>query len=244
MTKMTWAAALIGGATGAAADGFADGVWTIGVLGAVSTSEYAGEKTSFGGVPILSYDTDRLHVGFDGLSYRAIEYGPASLSVLLGYRLAPDFPKGALFNGLKKRDFAVEAGLGGQLEFGDAYFGVEFMQDISGAHQGFEAIADAGYVLSLGDVEVDASVGAKYRTAKLNQYLYGVRASEATAARRAFAADGAITGFAGLSVAYRVTDYITATAQIEYEDLGESADSPLVGRRGIFSGGLGVMVHF
>ncbi len=216
----------------------ADGNWTVGVLGAGATGIYVGEDDAFGFVPILSYDTEKFHIGVDGLSYQIYDYGLGQIDVSLGYRQAPEFPdKEPLFDGLKRED-TLELGIGTQLEFGDVYFGLNALADIADEHGGTEADITLGYVIVAGGFQIDAAVGATFRDKKLNQYLYGVSAAEATAGRSAFQAQDTTTAFANLTVAYAITDNITALAQIGYEDLGQNSDSPLV--RKSSSNGFGV----
>lgn len=208
----------------------ADGQWTIGVLGGGATGVYVGEKDEAGFVPLLSYDTEKLHVGLDGLSYQVYDYGLGQVDVVLGYRGAPSFPtKNSLFDGLK-RDDALELGISTQLDFGDIYLGLDTLTDITDAHGGTEADLTIGYVMAAGRFQLDAAVGARFRNDKLNQYLYGVSASESTSARSAFAAKNTTTGFANLTAAYAITENLAALAQISYEDIGNNRKSPLVAK--------------
>ncbi|MCK0122704.1 MipA/OmpV family protein [Loktanella sp. F6476L] len=222
----------------------ADGPWTIGVFATGATDVYLGDDQEVGFAPIISYDTDRLHIGVDGLSYQFYDYGLGQLDVVLGYRGAPVFPdKNPRFAGLK-RDDAVEAGISTQLAFGNAYVGLNTLTDITDAHGGTEADLTIGYTTLVGDVQFDASVGARYRTAKLNQFLYGVSDVEATTNRRAYTANDTTTAFADITIGYAVTDAIIAVAQIGYEDIGENIDSPLTSKSSALGVGLGLVWSF
>lgn len=228
----------------AATSASADGPWTIGVFAIGSTDVYLGDDQEVGFAPIISYDTEKLHVGVDGLSYQVYDYGLGQLDVVLGYRGAPAFPdKNARFAGLE-RDDAVEAGISTQLAFGNAYVGLSTLTDISDAHGGTEADVTFGYATLIGDVQIDVSVGARYRTAKLNQYLYGVSAAEATADRSAYTANDTTTAFADITIGYALTENVTAVAQIGYEDIGENLDSPLISKSSALGVGLGVAWRF
>lgn len=240
MYKKLMSVALIGIASGASAEG----QWTIGVLAVGATDVYAGADDAASVAPIISYDTDKLHIGFDGLSYQVYDYGPGQVDVALTYRGAPAFPKNsARFDGLKRED-AVELGLSTQLQFGNAYAGLDTLTDVTDAHGGTEADVTLGYVMNAGAFQIDAAIGARYRSAKLNQYLYGVTASEATANRSAFIADDTTTAFANITVAYPITDNVTAVAQIAIEDIGDNIKSPLVSQSTTTGVGLGVAWTF
>lgn len=226
------------------AGAYAEGEWTVGVLGFGTTGTYVGEDDTVGVAPILTYETQRLSLGLEGLSYDILQFDQGSVSVALGYRGGPAFPEGdPLFEGLD-RDDAVEAGLGAQLDFGNAYVALDAMTDVSDAHGGTEASVAFGYAIAPGAFVVSAEVGARYRDADLNQYLYGVSAAEATSARAEFSADDTTTAFANLAVIYPVTQSISAVAIVEYEDLGGNADSPLVAESEVFGLALGLVMNF
>ncbi|WP_342076917.1 MipA/OmpV family protein [Yoonia sp. SS1-5] len=223
---------------------YADGEWTVGILGVGTTGTYVGEDDTVGVAPFLTYETDRLSVGLDGVSYNVLEYQQGTVGLALGYRGGPDFPnKDPLFDGLK-RDDAVEAGITAQLDFGNAYVSLHTMTDVSDTHGGTEANVVVGYAIAPGSFVVSAEVGARFRDKDLNQYLYGVSATEATAARSAYAADQTTTAFANLAVVYPVTQTISAVGIVEYEDLGSNADSPLVDKSDVVGVGLGLIMSF
>lgn len=222
----------------------AEGQWTIGVIGVGTTGTYIGEEETGGIAPLLSYDTDRLHIGLDGVSYDVFASQQASVAVALGYRAAPAFPEDdPLFKGLD-RDDAVELGVSAQLDFGDAYVSAGAMADVSDAHGGIEAHAAVGYALAPGAFEIIAEAGARFRDEKLNQYLYGVTAAEATPDRLEYAAQDTTTAFATLSVSHPLTDRLSAIGLVDYESFGRNEDSPLIDTSETVAVGLGLLMSF
>lgn len=131
----------------------AEGQWTVGGGGIGATGIYVGEEDTASFAPILSYDTERLHIGLDGLSYQVFDYDLGQVDVALGYRGAPAFPDGQLFEGLKRED-AIEFGLSTQLDFGNAYVGIGALTDISDAHGGTEADLNIGYIMNVGKLQI------------------------------------------------------------------------------------------
>ncbi|AUQ52316.1 putative outer membrane protein (plasmid) [Phaeobacter inhibens] len=237
-TMLSLALALLAGTASA------EGQWTVGGAGIGATGIYVGEENTASFAPVIIYDTEKFHIGLDGLSYQVFDYGLSQVDVALGYRGAPAFPdKDPLFEGLK-RDDAVELGLSIQLEFGNAYVGIGALTDISDGHGGTEADFNIGYIMNVGNLQVDTALGARYRDAALNQYLFGVTGAEATAIRPAYAAKYTTTAFANVTVAYPITDTITAMGQIGCEDLGDNQDCPLVEQASSTSIGLGVIWTF
>jgi outer membrane scaffolding protein for murein synthesis (MipA/OmpV family) len=240
MFRQILATSLICISTGA----IAEGQWTLGVLGIGTTGTYVGDDDFAGFAPIITYETERLRFGLEGIAYDVFEFEQGHVGVALGYRDGAPFPeKGALFKGLK-RDGAVEAGIQSQLEFGNAYVSLDTFTDISDEHDGNEASIALGYAVTAGDFVVGAELGARYRDANLNQFLYGVSAVEATSNRAKYSADETTTAFASMTVAYPITETMSAIGLIQYEGLGDNADSPLVDDDDVFTGGIGIVMSF
>lgn len=205
----------------------AEGVWIAGAGVNASQSPYVGDKDEASLFPYLAYETDRLHVGVDGLSYTVLDNGGLSLDVTLDPRFAPDFPGTELFDGLK-RDDALELGFNATYHFGAAYAGLSFAHDVTDAHEGYEGAASVGYELELGQLGINAAAGVKFRDANLNNYLFGVSDDEATATRAAFDVGDTTTAFASLTAIYPLSDTMFLLGEISVEDLGDAAKSPLV----------------
>ena len=86
----------------------AEGQWSIGGGGVGATGICVGKGDSVGFEPIFSYETEKLHIGLDGVSDQVFDYGLGQVDVSLGYRGAPAFPdKVPLYEGLK-REGAIE----------------------------------------------------------------------------------------------------------------------------------------
>lgn len=240
MFRQIFTSALICIGTGA----LADGEWTVGVLGVGGTGTYVNEGDEAGIAPILTYETENLSVSLDGISYDVLDFQQGSVSVALGYRGGPTFPDDdPLFDGLE-RDGAVEAGIAAQMDFGDAYLSLETMTDVSDTHDGTEVNVALGYAVAPGAFIVSAELGARFRDAKLNQFLYGVAADEVMAARASYSAEKTTTAFANMAVIYPITQSVSAVGVIEYEDLGSNTDSPIVDKSEVFGIGLGLVMTF
>ena len=205
----------------------ANGNWIIGGIVEAEKNIYEGGKDEAELIPYLAYETDRLHVGIDGVDYELFDTGTISLDANLDYRFAPGFPDSALFEGLE-RDDALELGLSATYSFGELYVDASVAGDVSDAHNGFEGELALGYEASLGNVLLDAKAGIKFKDENLNNYLYGVSESEANNARAAFEMSNTANAFASLTAAYALTDTTYLIGELSYEDLGEASDSPLV----------------
>ncbi len=238
--------ASIGSVLVAAVPAAAEGRWSIGAFAGVQSDYYVGSDSwddAFGG--LLAYDTAKLHIGFDGISYRFLARSDVTLGVALGVRADPDFPDGALFDGLE-RDSAIEAGLFARYEIGtQAYIAGSLMQDVSSAHHGFEADLSVGTEHALGMVNLDLSLGGKFRDGDLNQYLVGVSSGEANGRRAAYTPGASVIPYIEVTSSVPLSDNITFVGAVSYQHLGSAyEDSPLVDHSNTGSLDLGLVYQF
>ncbi len=208
----------------------AEGNWIVGLVVDGGQSPYAGADASAELFPYVAYETDRLHIGVDEISYDLISRDNLDITVMIAPRFSPDFPDTALFEGLDRND-AIEAGFAATYSLGDAYAALSLQGDVSGAHDGFSGKAALGYDVEIGLVTVDLSAGVKMRDANLNNYLYGVGTDEATADRPAFKMDNTINGFAEITAMMPLAPKMFLVGEVSYTDLGDAFDSPLIDRK-------------
>ena len=229
--KLLTTPAIMGCFLATALTAHADGVWTLGLFAGVENDLYVNSKDQAEAIPYLAYDTEKFHFGLDGIAYHAMVTDNAIFSFLLSPRMEPNYSKGPVFAGLK-RDTAVELGFDGQYYFGPAYIGASGLVDISDTHNGYEVSTKLGFVLESGAFSLDASVGARHRSKKLNQYLFGVSATEATASRTAFQVGETTTAIASISAAYAINGRVSLIGDISMEEVGKIKNSPLVNNTG------------
>lgn len=221
----------------------ADGTWILGALIDADQNPYVDGKDRADLLPYLAYETDRIHIGLDEISYELIDDGQWQVDVFLDPRFAPDLPETALFENLK-RDDAIEAGFGVKYRFGATYIKASLQGDVSGAHDGFAGEAAVGYATEIDAIVLDAQAGLKLRDANLNNYLFGVSTDEATAQRAAFSMDDSANAFAEITLAYPLSDNVAVIGEVSFEDLGNAQNSPLVARDKRSSIILGVAYQF
>ena len=127
------------------------------------------------------------------------------------------------------RDYAAEAGV--EL-LSDGRWGmlqVNAFHDVSGTHNGYELDLDYGIGFRAGSWYLRPSVGASYKSAKLNDYYWGVRPSEANEVLPAYEAGAGVNLRARLSANYYFSRSWLLTLSAEYERLNdEAAGSPIV----------------
>lgn len=143
------------------------------------------------------------------------------------------------------RRYAVEAGL--EL-LADGRWGrlqATAHHDVSGTHDGYELDIEYGLGLPLGRWYVQPVLGLSYKSRALNDYYWGVRASEATEALPAYRAGAGFNLRAGLSAGYQFSRSWAFSLAAHYEWLnGEMADSPIVVDRAVIGWFAGVGYRF
>jgi outer membrane protein len=132
-------------------DLFSNGTFTVGVGAFYSSSTYKSDKAEVSPFPFVAYDSDRLHLGFDGISYKLINRDVLKFSI-----------KVPLFSGLK-RGTPIEAGFDGVYQFDTFYVSGGALVDVSSEHDGYQAHAKVGTEFTLGSLGVDIGGGVNGR---------------------------------------------------------------------------------
>ncbi|WP_172839379.1 MipA/OmpV family protein [Tateyamaria omphalii] len=164
----------------------AEGNWIFGLFLDGSQGPYLDGPDRSGPSPYIAYRTNRLHIGIDEIRYDLMSVDQLNVSAMLMPRFAPAYPDRALFDGLE-RDDTIEIGLTATYDFGASYTRLSVQADVAGIHAGYAAQVAYGYEAELGFAAVDVRASAELRDARLNNYLFGVAADEATDSRSAFA---------------------------------------------------------
>lgn len=234
-------AAIISASIGSAAT--ADGNWIIGGFVGAEQNPFVGGEDTAEIIPYIAFETERFHIGLDGISYTALETQDLEVELFIDPRFAPSFPDTALFDDLD-RDDAIEVGASLRYSFGEFYTDFALQGDVSGAHDGYEAEAAVGYQLETAGISLDLRAGLRARDSNLNTYLYGVSVEEATMARPTFEMDNTVNAFAELAALVPLSDSTFLMGEISYTDLGEAEDSPLIDRSDRLGMVLGVAFQF
>lgn len=223
----------------------AEGNWTIGFGLGAETELYSDDGNSLSGFPFLAYDTERLHIGFDGLAYKLVNTDQLGFNLHLSPRGDPDFPDTALFQGLD-RDTAFEVGFSARQSLAaELYLQGSFLHDVSSEHDGYEAQVHLGRSFSAGSVYFDASVGVRYRSGDLNDYLVGVSAAEANSLRSAYAPGSTFSPVAQVSATVPISDKTAVVGSLSYERFGDAYDdSPLTDKGSQASAGIAITYKF
>lgn len=221
------------------------GKFTVGLGGGYATSLYDKSEDRGFAFPVLSYETERLSLGFGGISYDVIQNDRFSVSAILTIGESPDFPdKNPLYAGLK-RDTSVDLGIGATYSFGGFYLEGAALHDVSSEHDGYSLDAKIGTQFEAGRFAFDVGLGGRYRDDNLSNHLYGVSASEANVSRAAYDVGSTIEPYIDLSVMMPIGDRAALLGNVEYRKVGNDVyNSPLVTRDTAYSVGLGMVYSF
>jgi outer membrane protein len=135
------------------------------------------------------------------------------------------------------RDYAFEAGL--ELLTGGAwgYAQAAWHRDVSDTHDGYELYFNVGRTFRRQRWFVDPSLGASYKSDRMNEYYWGVRTAESNSVLPEYAAGSGWNTHVRLASRYQLTRSWAFVVAMQYERLSrEAARSPLVANRAVRSG--------
>ncbi len=179
--------------------------------------EYNTKKNRYDGLVGLQYRGNKFNASKSGLSYDFTNSEKQAAEVLLrikhdGFKSSDD----ALFKGMSKRKASLD--IGGRAIVNTGVLGnavVEVTRDVN-ASKGFEAGVKLGGIsphaphwTGQRKLNVAAMGGLHYQSAKVADYYYGVKSSEATANRKAYKAKSAVEPYAGVEAQMNINKHFT-----------------------------------
>ena len=136
---------------------------------------------------------------------------------------------------MDERDISFDVGGRAALQTELGLLSIDATTDISGTHKGQAVDIRFGPDIYQqhwqGKRELDVSLlaGAKWESAEVVNYYYGVRANEATATRSAYQGKAAITPYIGLHTKMHLSPKLTLDSQVLYQHQpDEISNSPIV----------------
>ena len=207
-----------------------------------SESIYRDMDDKSGALPYINYKNGNFFVR--GLKTGYFFFGDES-SVRIGAlaRLRADgYDAGDsdFMAGMEDRDHTVEGGLIATYPTRFGSFSMAALADLAGKHDGYELAVEWFKPVSLSQSWIlTPEVGLSYNSANLNDYYYGVRTSEATAARAAYEADAGFSYNAGLSLTYLINQQHMLILGMTYKGYDSAVtDSSIVDKSSTFNTGL------
>ncbi len=242
------ALALLGGPAAASSDPYADLAQPeglrIGVETRLNRSPYRGDGTRFDFQPLYLYEGDHTYIRSHsiGLKFRSSE--ALRYEVFLRQRFeshpADDIPESLA--GMSRREQGIDGGVAAEVAgpWGVGY--AELLRDLSTASRGAELRTGFKYPWRRGRLHVVPNAFIAFRSARLNNYYYGVRPEEVSAERPEYHAGSGVMPHLGVQAAYQLTERWWLLAGLSVARLPEAiANSPITGHRTVGSVSAGVM---
>lgn len=179
----------------------------LGLVLRVENSPYRGAGTRNDFIPVYVYEGKRVFLEANRIGLKLNETPSARFDVFVGYRFE-GFPYDrmpASLAGMSNRSPGVDLGLGYQnRQPWGTLFG-EVLHDTVGGSSGSEARVGYRYDWKIGKLQLQPQLTFAARDARLNNYYYGVRPSEATPLRAAYEPGSGVNTELALSAVYRLS---------------------------------------
>jgi outer membrane protein len=192
------------------------------VVSRIERSPYRGAGQRHDFVPLYLYEGSHLYLHSYRLGVK-LAADAWRFDAFLKHRFegypTDDLP--ASLAGMEKRGPGIDAGVSVQRHFGWGTPYIELMHEVSEGSDGTELRLGYTYQWTRGRLRLRPHVMLALRDSNLNDYYYGVRPGEATAARPAYRASGGVDAEIGLYGAYSLTERwqiiggVTATRRAE-----------------------------
>ena len=216
-----------------------------------SASPYVGGGARFDLLPMALYEDERLFLRANRAGLKLFDQGDSTtgqgLDVFVERRLegftTQKLP--ASLASMANRDTGLDVGLAYQMRQSWGTLHAELVKDVGSASSGYEARLGYSYEWRSGLWALRPDVSMSWRDAKLNNYYYGVRPSEAATGRAAYAPDASAQAQLGLHGAYQATARWQLLAGVSATLLGSAVtSSPIVQKRVLPSAYIGAAYDF
>jgi outer membrane protein len=194
-------------------------------------SPYEGAGTRVDLLPLYLYEGEHLFLRPTRVGLKLWKSPTQRIALILEQRLegfpAEDPP--ASLDGMEGRDETVDFGLSYRLQGPWGNVQVEVVHDVTGESDGTELRVGYYFDWARGRLLLRPGLTLGARSAKLNDYYYGVRLEEATPTRPAYSADAGVDVWAGLNASYPILDNWRMFGSVGLLlASGEVRDSPIV----------------
>lgn len=187
------------------------------------------------------YRGERFNLDHESISYSVLSSENYNIEIL-GKHLSLGYEDGdsKRLKGMKDRDFSINAGLRASYSTDYGLLSVHALTDVLGNHKGqevefrFDEPFYTKHWSGKRDFTVSAFAGARWQSDDLIDYYYGVKDSEATANRKVFKGESAITPFVGINMRVGFSEHLGIDGMLGYEHRpDEVTDSSIASKNGM-----------
>jgi len=219
----------------------------LGIVMRSETSPYLGGGRRNDVLPLYIYSGKRAFIEADRVGVKLHESPDSRVDVFLGYRFE-GYPYDRIpvsLAGMAHRSPGLDLGLAYQQRNSWGTVFGELLHDAATGSNGTEVRAGYRYDWKVGNLQLQPQFTLAARGRNLNNYYYGVRASEATATRPAYEPGAGLNTEIGLSAVYRLSERWRVLAGISAKHLASGIrGSPIVRDRTQLAGQLGLAYDF
>lgn len=216
------------------APGATPGTAGIGALMRAERSAYRGGGTTYDLLPVYLYEGERvfLHASRGGIKLSSSSTERIDLFLDHRFEGIPTDGAPAALAGLGPRNEGIDLGISWRWHQPWGTVQTEFLHDVSSASNGNELRLGYSYDWRSGRLALRPSVTVAWRDAKLNDYYYGVRPGEASAARPGYQPGSGVNTSLALYGSYDLTDHWRLLGGISATWMDSRVrDSPIVDSR-------------
>lgn len=200
----------------------------------ISSKPYEGMDAKVYPVPLFAYEGKRLYFrgltgGYWLFTWNGVSMGPVLQPRFDGY----DEEDSSALRGMDDRDWSVDGGAGVSWLTDVGLFGLAFVTDLLGRHNGQELEFSYTVRFKWADFDFIPSAGMRWKSENLVDYYYGVQADEVrfnpAPARLAYDGDDAVDPYIRMAVRRKLLPRWSLLAAAQYEWLDDAiTDSPIV----------------
>lgn len=205
----------------------------LGFVTGIELSPYRDVGTRYDLLPLYLYEGERLFLHANRVGAKLLNGGKQRLDLFVERRLE-GFPAKRLPDslvGMSLRNYGTDFGLSYSFHQPWGTLQAELVHDAGNTSKGSEFRLGYSYDWRSGPWTLRPSLTVAVRDAKLNNYYYGVQASEATPGRPAYAPGAGINTTAGLYGSYDLSQRWRLLAGVSATVLGSQVkNSPIVQR--------------
>ncbi|MHB1199112.1 MAG: MipA/OmpV family protein [Polaromonas sp.] len=205
----------------------------LGLVTGIALSPYRDVGTRYDLLPLYLYEGERLFLRANRVGAKLLSGARQQLDWFVERRLEgfPTTRLPASLAGMAPRDSGIDMGLSYRFHQPWGTLQAELVRDAGNTSQGSEFRLGYSYDWRSGPWTLRPSLSVAVRDAKLNNYYYGVPASEATPGRPAYAPGAGVNTTAGLHGSYALSQRWRLLAGVSATVLGRQIkNSPIVQR--------------
>ena len=225
-------------------------VFMAGAGAIITRNPHKGIGTESRGIPLFFYRKEKLSLYGPIMNYLLLKEERWEVRGLARMRFEGyEEDDSRYLRGMDDREWTLE--LGGSLSriLGEARITADVSADVLNEHKGHQVRLSYNYDLrgpaNIRDLLVTPSIGVTYRNSQLNDYYYGVRASEVIAGRPEYDVGDSTGMTAGVRINYALSENLSLMGMISFEWLGdEIKNSPIVDKDHMESFLLGMIYRF